>query len=65
MAKGKENKDQYDIGHWVLIKHGRWTRGMKYETDNGDELTIRMIDTDDVLCWAEEKPDSTTVLGHL
>ena len=38
---------------------------MKYETDTGEELTIRMIDTDDVLCWAETKPDSTTVLGTI
>jgi co-chaperonin GroES (HSP10) len=64
-AKGNDNKDQYEVGHWVLVKHGRWTRGIKYETDSGEELIIRMIDTDDVLCWAETQPDSTTVLGHL
>jgi co-chaperonin GroES (HSP10) len=64
-AKGKENKDQYEVGHWVLVKHGRWTRGMKYETESGDEIIIRMIDTDDVLCWAEKQPDSTTVLGTI
>lgn len=64
-AKGKENKDQYEIGDWVLVKHGRWTRGIKHETESGEVITIRMIDTDDVLCWNEIKPESTTVLGNL
>lgn len=64
-AKGNENKDQYNIGDWVLIKHGRWTRGIKHETASGETITIRMIDTDDVLCWSEVKPESTTVLGNL
>jgi len=64
-AKGNENKDDYDVGHWVLIKHGRWTRGIKYEQNNGETVTIRMIDTDDVLCWNETKPETTTVMGTL
>ncbi len=64
-AKGATNKDEYQVGNWVLIKHGRWTRGIKHELDSGETITIRMIDTDDVLCWAEEKPENTTVMGNL
>lgn len=64
-AKGTSNTDSYQVGNWVLVKHGRWTRGIKYETESGEVVTIRMIDTGDVLCWAEEKPDSTTILGNL
>ncbi len=65
IAKGETNKDEYQVGNWVLVKHGRWTRGMKYENKEGETFTIRMIDTVDVLCWCEDKPDSTTVFGNL
>jgi co-chaperonin GroES (HSP10) len=28
-AKGPENNDDYNIGDWILVEHGRWTRGIK------------------------------------
>ena len=33
-AKGKSNKDEYQVGDWILISHGRWTRGICLETEN-------------------------------
>ena len=38
-SKGPKNKDPYDIGDWILIEHGRWTRAMKLETEAGEEET--------------------------
>lgn len=49
--------DQQDIrvGQWVLVSHGRWTRGIKVE-DAAGEQTLRRIDPDDVLLLADEEP---------
>lgn len=49
--------DQHDIriGQWVLVSHGRWTRGIKIEDNNGEQ-TLRRIDPEDVLLIADEEP---------
>jgi co-chaperonin GroES (HSP10) len=36
------------VGQYVLVSHGRWTRGIQLETDDGD-LTLRRIDNNDIL----------------
>lgn len=49
--------DQLDIqiGQWVLVAHGRWTRGIDIE-DNAGEQTLRRIDPEDVLLISDEEP---------
>lgn len=49
--------DQQDIqvGQWVLVSHGRWTRGIKIEDDTGEQ-TLRRIDPEDVLLISNEQP---------
>lgn len=49
--------DQQDItvGQWILVSHGRWTRGVKIE-DNSGEVTIRRIDPSDVLLISDSEP---------
>lgn len=49
--------DQQDIrvGQWVLVAHGRWTRGIDIE-DNTGEQTLRRIDPEDVLLIADDEP---------
>lgn len=59
-SKGPLNKDQYDIGQWILIEHGRWTRSMKLETNEG-EIEVRMVDADCVLAYSDEKPESVSI----
>ena len=51
--------DQTEIkpGQWLLMQHGRWTRGIKYEDDAGEEITIHMIDQAGILLVSDEKPD--------
>lgn len=61
-AKGHENTDEYQVGDWILIEHGRWTRGITYEEDSGSEsITLRMVDTNCVLMWSKEKPNDVTI----
>ena len=55
-AKGPDNKDEYEVGQWILVEHGRWTRSFIVETDDG-EKEIRMVESESVLGYAEEKPN--------
>lgn len=48
-------RDQKDIkpGQYILVKHGRWTRGTLIEDPEG-EKTIRRIDNNDILLVSDE-----------
>jgi co-chaperonin GroES (HSP10) len=62
-AVGPEHKEEYNVGDWVLVEHGRWSRGIEVDED-GDKLTIRLIDNNCVMLWDKEQPD-TTVFGFI
>ena len=55
-AKGPENKDSYNIGDWVLIEHGRWTRSIKIDEGDGEQ-EIRMVEAESILAVSNEKPN--------
>jgi hypothetical protein len=42
-------------GQWILVAHGRWTRGIEIEDDTGVH-TIRRVDADDILLMSDEQP---------
>jgi co-chaperonin GroES (HSP10) len=54
-AVGDEQK-HLKVGDWVLVEHGRWTRGVKVEDPDGNEAVIRRIDNDCVMAVADELP---------
>lgn len=54
--KGPENNDPYEIDDWILVAHGRWGRGMILEQEDGTEIEIRKIDTEEILCMSKERP---------
>ena len=54
--KGPKNKDDYNVGQWVLVEHGRWTRSFLIDTGE-EELEIRMVEAESVLAYSDEKPD--------
>lgn len=58
-AVGPEQK-AVKVGDWILISHGRWTRGINVD-DNGEEIVIRRVDNDDILVVADEKPNDVYV----
>lgn len=60
-AKGPENKDDYSVGDWILIEHGRWTRSVKIN-DGENEKELRMIETESILGWSKTKPEDV-ILG--
>jgi co-chaperonin GroES (HSP10) len=55
-AIGKE-QTHVKVGDWILLEHGRWSRGFTYETENGDKITIHLADKDAILLVSDQKPD--------
>lgn len=53
-AVGPEQKE-IKIGQWVLVEHGRWTRGSLVEID-GSEHTIRRVDSSAILLVTDDQP---------
>ena len=54
-AKGPENTDDYNVGDWILVEHGRWTRGVDVDEGNG-ESTLRMVEPESIIGWSKDKP---------
>lgn len=54
--KGPRNDDPYKIGDWVLVEHGRWTRGVEL-----DDITIRMVEAESILAYSETKPEDVQI----
>jgi co-chaperonin GroES (HSP10) len=59
-AVGHKQKD-VKVGQWILIDHGRWTRGIDIETPDGKVHTIRRVDHGDILLVSDKKPSDETI----
>ena len=58
---GPEQDDpQLEIGKWVLVSHGRWTRGITVETPLGKQ-TLRKVDPNDILLVSDEPMEDETM----
>jgi co-chaperonin GroES (HSP10) len=60
-AVGPEHKEEFTVGDWILIEHGRWTRGIDYEHEDGTKATLRMIDNNCVMMWDNEQPNQVFI----
>lgn len=58
-AIGPEQKD-VQVGQYILIAHGRWTRGIKIQDDTGEKV-IRKVDNNDVLLVSDEPVNDQTM----
>lgn len=61
-AVGPE-QHEITVGQWILVEHGRWTRGIKID-DGHSEFTIRKIDPEAVMMVSDE-PVTDDTLGAL
>jgi len=59
-AKGPENQDPYSVGDWILIEHGRWTRGFKMR-DGETVVEVRMVEKKSILMFSDEKPEGVQI----
>jgi co-chaperonin GroES (HSP10) len=55
-CKGPQNNDPYELGQWILVEHGRWTRAFKVD-DGSEEKEVRMVEAESVLAYADERPN--------
>ena len=58
-AVGPEQKD-VTVGQWILLEHGRWSRGIKIQKD-GEEFTIRRADPEAIMMISDEQPEAETI----
>ena len=57
-AIGPDQKD-VQVGQWVCVAHGRWTRGIDIEDETG-KTTLRRIDPKDILAVSNDPVDDET-----
>ena len=53
--------DQHDIkiGEWILVAHGRWTRGIEVEDESGKKM-LRRVDPKDIMLQSDQQPQDET-----
>jgi co-chaperonin GroES (HSP10) len=51
-----DQQDDVKVGQWVMVAHGRWSRGFKVRRE-GTELEVRMIDENDILLVSDDEPE--------
>ena len=58
--------DQQDVkvGEWILVEHGRWTRGVTVELEDGTDITIRRVDLKGILIVTDDNPGDNTFGVH-
>lgn len=62
-AVGPE-QTEIQVGQWVYIEHGRWTRGMNIELeDTGEEITIRRVDPDGIIFVSDTEPSDDDTMS--
>lgn len=58
-AIGPEQKD-VQVGQYVLISHGRWTRGIKIDDGEGERV-IRKVDNNEILLISDDPVNDQTM----
>lgn len=61
-ATGPE-QTEVQVGQWICVAHGRWTRGVDIEDETGKK-TIRRIDHKDILLVSDEEPGADDTISE-
>jgi chaperonin GroES len=59
-AIGPEQQD-VNVGDWIYVEHGRWTRGITVEDENGDEIIIRRVENKSIMMQSDERPNDVYI----
>ena len=57
---GPQQKD-VQVGQWILIEHGRWTRKLKIDDGEGVK-EIQKVDIDAIIAVSDEPPTSDDIV---
>lgn len=60
-AIGPEQQD-VRVGQWVLVEHGRWSRGVKI-IKYGEEIIIRRADPEAIIFVSDDEPNSVDTIS--
>ena len=47
------------VDQWILVEHGRLSRGTVYQTPQGEDIEIRLVDNNAILLYSDEAPNDT------
>lgn len=54
-----------NVGDWVLVEHGRWTRGIDLENDDGSLITVRRVEPSAIMLSSDQKPSDTYTASEI
>ena len=54
---GPKYEGELKVGDWILIDHGRWSRGVEIVDKDGSKKTIRLVDNKDILLVSDKDPE--------
>lgn len=60
-AVGPEQKE-IQVGQWIFVEHGRWSRGIEVEVDN-EQLTLRRVDPKSIIFVSDKEPDQDDTIS--
>jgi len=52
-------------GEWLLVAHGRWTRGLDMTDEQGETVTVRLVDPKEILMASDEMPTDDTIANTI
>jgi len=58
---GPEQRD-VSVGQWIMVEHGRWTRGIPIEID-GKEIIVRRVDPACIIGVQDEPPETDDTIS--
>jgi co-chaperonin GroES (HSP10) len=61
-AVGPDQRD-VQVGEWILVEHGRWTRTIEVEEEDGTKLEVRMVDNDAIMMISDEIPSEMDIIN--
>jgi len=60
-AVGPE-QTEIQVGQWIFVEHGRWSRGIEVEVDN-EQLTLRRVDPKSIIFVSDEEPNEDDTIS--
>jgi|TARA_R110000851_G_scaffold105219_1_gene223303 hypothetical protein len=60
-SKGPLNTEEYNVGDWVYVKHGRWSRGFEVELEDGRVTELRVVELESVMLWSDVEPVNDSI----
>lgn len=49
------------VGEWIMIEHGRWTRTIEVEQEDGSTLELRRVETAAIMMSSDERPGDVDI----